>query len=202
MRDVFAAMPDSIAPMTTRNNRLDCIDYIENNMEARVRNKLDENVLLEALTADYARFRTSTSAFLEMKLLPQTDTTSVLCLVRTAQTGEPDTPRRLEDSTIRFFQPDWTPLDTLTSSFFSLPSLDHYLSAQAADSLSASSPAFESALRSLQSFHPVRLALGADAFTLTAQLQPAYLATDERSALLPHLRPLLFRWNGSRFVLE
>ena len=28
MRDVFAAMPDSVLPLVTKNNRLDCIDFM------------------------------------------------------------------------------------------------------------------------------------------------------------------------------
>ena len=109
MRDVFASMPDSVLPLVTKNNRLDCIDFIENNMEARVRTKMGEYVTLEALTADYARFRTSDVAVLEMKLLP-VDSVFFLCLVTTIQTGEPGTSRRLEDSNIRFLYPDWRPL--------------------------------------------------------------------------------------------
>ena len=38
MREVFAQLPDSVLPLMTRNNRLDCIDFIENGMEARVKN--------------------------------------------------------------------------------------------------------------------------------------------------------------------
>ena len=41
MRDVFAAMPDSVLGIMTKNNRLDCIDFIENDMEAKVRNRFD-----------------------------------------------------------------------------------------------------------------------------------------------------------------
>ena len=65
MRDVFAAMPDSVLPLVTKNNRLDCIDFIENNMEARVRNRMGEYVALEALTSTYARFRTSPLTVME-----------------------------------------------------------------------------------------------------------------------------------------
>ena len=39
MRDVFATMPDSVLGLMTKNNRLDCIDFIENDMEAKVRNR-------------------------------------------------------------------------------------------------------------------------------------------------------------------
>ena len=53
MRDVFAAMPDSILEVMTKNNRLDCIDFIEHGMEARVRNRFDGFTQLKAMTLDY-----------------------------------------------------------------------------------------------------------------------------------------------------
>ena len=83
MRDLFAAMPDSLLPLVTRNNRLDCIDFIENHLEARVKNKLDQYVELKKLTEDYLLFQTSQKGYLEMKYVPNTDSTGVLYLVRT-----------------------------------------------------------------------------------------------------------------------
>ena len=197
MRDVFAAMPDSVLPMVTKNNRLDCIDFIENNMEAKVRNILDEYVTLEALTPDYARFRTSASSLMELKLLPVNDSTMVLCLVTTAQTGEPDTPRRLEDSNIRFLKPDWSPRDSTSTLPFSLPPLSEFM-----EEVPAADPNISAALRSLQDFHPVRLALSPEAPILTATLQPAYLSIKEREAITPLLHPLTLHWNGFSFVKD
>ncbi|MBR1644063.1 MAG: DUF3256 family protein, partial [Bacteroidales bacterium] len=63
-------------------------------------------------------------------------------------------------------------------------------------------PLFDQALRSLGSFHPVRLSLSPDDTSLTATLPPAYLDKDEREAIASRLRPLRFRWTGSRFVSE
>ena len=40
MRQVFAEMPDSILGILTKYNRLDCIDFIENNLPAKVENRL------------------------------------------------------------------------------------------------------------------------------------------------------------------
>lgn len=205
MRDVFAAMPDSFLPMVSKNNRLDCIDFIENNMEAKVRNVADEYVTLEALTKDYARFRTSPAAVMEMKLLPL-DSAFVLCIVTTAQTGEPDTPRRLEDSNIRFRYADWSPLpDTISwQSFITVPYVAAFFTQETDESHAASTvfdnDAFQQALCSLADFHPVRFALSPDTPTLTATLQPAYLALEERKAIMPHLHSLTFQWNGSAFV--
>lgn len=197
MRDVFAAMPDSVLPMVTKNNRLDCIDFIENNMEAKVRNVADEYVTLEALTQDYARFRTSAAAVMEMKLLP-VDSVFLLCLVTTAQAGEVGTPRYMEDSNVRFLRPDWSPLDSVYAGQVrvTLPPLSDFLTKDTSEN----SETYQQALRSLSDFHPVRLCLSPDDLTLTATLQTAYLAIDERKALTPHLQTLTFTWDGTAFV--
>ena len=166
-------------------------------MEAKARNVLDDYVTLEALTSDYARFRTSAASVLEMKLLPTSDSTSVLCLLRTAQTGEPDTSRRLEDTTIRFLHPDWTPLDN--ADLFTIPAVSTFIYESVPDSLRAT---FDQALNSFESFHPVHLTIASEDAVLIATLQPAYLAKDEREVIAPRLRTLRFRWNGQRFLLE
>ena len=69
MSDVFVAAPYDVLPLMTRNNRLDCIDFIENNMEARVKDKFDNDVVLEEMTADYLRLVTSEVSSIEMKLV-------------------------------------------------------------------------------------------------------------------------------------
>ena len=183
MRDIFAAMPDSVQPMVTKNNRLDCIDFIENHMEARVRNKADEYVTLEALTADYARFRTSPVAVMELKLLG-----TVLCVVTTAQTGEEGSSCRLEDSNIRFFTPEWSPLPVPT---FTTPSVEAFFTAL--------TPETEPARRSLTSFHPVKLQLSPEDVTLTATLQTSLLTNNEKELVRDVLRPVVLRWNGTSF---
>ena len=195
MRDVFAAMPDSMLPMVTKNNRLDCIDFIENAMEARVRNVLGDYVTLEALTADYARFRTSASAVMEMKLLPlKGDSSSVLCVVTTAQAGEEGTALRMEDSNLRFLRPDWSVPDTVP--VFSMPDVEAFMKPEKSDSIDAD---YDQALRSLRAFHPVRYTLSPDDDSLTVTLQTAALSIDERKAVLPRLQPLRYRWNGLGF---
>ncbi len=209
MRDVFAAMPDSVLPMVTKNNRLDCIDFIENNMEARVRNKLDEYVTLEALTADYARFRTSPSQLLELKLLPfESDDSSsvangtatsnyVLCMVTTAQSGEEKTVMRIEDSNICFLSPDWVQLPE--QPIIAFPTVEHFLSdVVLADSLNT----FESARRTLSIFHPLCIKLSAEESVLTASLQIAHLVQDEQELLQQRLKPIVMRWNNHTFLME
>ena len=83
MRDVFSSMPDSVLEVMTKNNRLDCIDFIENNMEARVRNRFDGFSELNTLTEDYLNLNLTSSCLVEMKLLPVADSISYICVVKT-----------------------------------------------------------------------------------------------------------------------
>ena len=99
MRDVFAQLPDSVLPLMTKNNRLDCIDFIENNMEARVKNRFDDQIVLEVLTDDYLSIRASGGAFIEMKLIPKTNDT--LIYVNRTYFGP------AEDSEVRMYDISW-----------------------------------------------------------------------------------------------
>ena len=104
MRDVFADMPDSILPLITKNNRLDCIDFIESNVPAQVKNLVDEPIELTVLTDRYLKLTMSKVSQAEMKLLRVNDTTQVVCMVRT-YAGP------IEDSQIEFYDLGWKPLD-------------------------------------------------------------------------------------------
>ena len=99
MRDVFAQTPDSILPLMTKNNTLDCIDFIENNMRARVKNKFDTYSELLVLTNDYLRLQPSERSIVEMKIFND----SLLCLVHTYQGPA-------ADSEVRFYNVKWQPV--------------------------------------------------------------------------------------------
>ena len=99
MRDVFAQLPDSVLPLLTKNNRLDCVDFIENNMEARVKNRFNDHVVLEALTDDYLSIRTSESSKVEMKIIVQASDS--LIAVNRTYNGP------VEDSEVRLYGMDW-----------------------------------------------------------------------------------------------
>ncbi|MBQ9285560.1 MAG: DUF3256 family protein [Bacteroidaceae bacterium] len=197
MRDVFAAMPDSLLPAVSKNNRLDCIDFIDNGLEAKVRNAFDDYVVLEALTSDYARFRTSASSVMEMKLLTA-DTTAVLCVVTTAQVDASATKSSLEDSNICLFNADWSPLSVrgVNQPSFSQIPLDAFLDARPDDA----SAYYDQALRALADFRPVKVSLSADEPVATLTLQTSQLSKEERGALGEGTHPVRLRWDGIRFI--
>lgn len=99
MREVFAQLPDSVLPLMSRNNRLDCIDFIENGMEARVKNRFDDYATLDTLTANFLSLRTGGNCTVEMKLVPLSDDT-LICVNRTYSGPA-------EDSEVRLYGMDW-----------------------------------------------------------------------------------------------
>ena len=103
MKTVFVSMPDSVLPLLTKVNREDCVDFLASNMKAVVKNRFGKQVELKKLTPDYLQMQTSARSTLEMKLLPMSDSTQVICMVNTVCASACD-------SRISFYTPQWKPL--------------------------------------------------------------------------------------------
>ncbi|MBO4551202.1 MAG: DUF3256 family protein [Bacteroidaceae bacterium] len=96
IRDVYAEAPDSIFPLLTKNNRLDQIDFRENNMPAVVKNKFDDRCELLVLGERYLKLQLSERCIVEMRLTSD----STFCMVETFSAPAPD-------SHVRFFDTAW-----------------------------------------------------------------------------------------------
>ena len=94
IRDIYAAVPDSIFPLLTKNNRLDQIDFRENNMQAVVKNKFDDHSELLVLNDKYLKLKLSEHCVVEMRLLSD----STFCMVQTYNAPVPDSRVRLFDT--------------------------------------------------------------------------------------------------------
>ena len=68
IRDVFAAMPDSIIPYLSKNNCLDMIDFAEMNMKAEVTNRFDEQSEMVALSDKYLKIKLASDVVVEMRI--------------------------------------------------------------------------------------------------------------------------------------
>ena len=73
MRTLLVAMPDSILPLLTKNNRMDCVDFVDSKMKAEVKNRLGEVSELKVLTKDYLLLQMTSQSTVEMKLLSVND---------------------------------------------------------------------------------------------------------------------------------
>lgn len=87
VREAFKAMPDSLVPYLTANNRLDLMDFMDAKMKAVVTNLLDGQTEMTFLSDDSLSIRMSDALTIEMKT-QQADTVTVVSLKRVYQTRE------------------------------------------------------------------------------------------------------------------
>ena len=188
MKSVFVAMPDSVTPLLTKVNREDCIDFLDSNMKAVVKNRFGNVAEMKVLTDDYVLMQTSEVGTLEMKLLPLADSTKVICMVKTVNVP-------VADSSVRFYTSDWSQqLDV--KEFLQLPSMDAFFLPD--DSLKD-----EAILtRKKADMHLMKAQLSKEDTSLTfTYTTPDYLNEEDREKLLPHLRkePIELRWSEGKF---
>lgn len=186
MRDVFAAMPDSVLTLLTKNNRLDCIDFIENNMEAKVRNRLDGFSVLEKLSDDYLSLKLTPVAQIEMKLLFRKDKLYSIAMAKT-YAGP------VRSTHLVFYTPEWKVIKT--DEMLSYP---EYTSFWKSDVHSDNRGKTEGLQKKLD-IHFVTAAFSPDNGNLTFALQPALLEDKDSVEISKHLIPLVYQWNGKRF---
>lgn len=185
MRQVFAEMPDSILGILTKYNRLDCIDFIENNMPAKVENRLGGQTELKCLTEDYLSLQLTVSSRVEMKLLPETDGTYYICMARTYSGPIPET-------TLKLYRQDWTEVEG--NKWLKRPEYDDYW--QMPDSVSESDV---KRWKQMQDMYLIEVTLSADSRSIIFTLQPGEVEYGESEKMKSVLRPISFVWNGRRF---
>ena len=187
MRSVFISMPDSVAPLLTKVNREDCVDFLDSNMKAVVRNRFDKESELKTLTKDYLLMQMTASSTMEMKLLPMNDSVKVICVVRTVQTDVPD-------SDVRFYDTTWKELPA--DGYFSLTPEDaFYLPTDSIDEELEK-------VRKKADVYLVKYSLSAERPVLEAEYTtPDYLNEEDRKELQKYLRkePLVLEWKNGRF---
>ena len=188
MKSVFIAMPDSITPLLTKVNKEDCVDFLDSNMKAEVKNRFDGTAEMKVLTEDYTLVQTSEIGTLEMKLLPINDSIKVVCMVKTVCASACD-------SNVRFYASDWSKeLDA--ASFLQRPSADVFFLPN--DTLSEEGIL----IRKKADMHLMKASLSKDNPTLAfIYTTPDYLNLEDKEKLKLHLRkePVVLEWKDGKF---
>lgn len=183
MRSLFLNAPDEVFPLLTRNNRADCIDYIDAGMEANVTNRLGGTTCLTRLAGDYLYMQTSSSSWIEARLLPF-EGDMLICLVKGIEA-------EAADSRLLIYDSKWNRLDT--GRFLKEPEIaDFFLSA-------------DSAARYAErcDIYLVKYSLSRDEESLKVEYtMPAYMNVADAGIIAPLLRTLVYRWDGKQFVRE
>lgn len=118
IKNLFIQMPDTLLPYLTKVNRADCIDFLASNMKAEVKNRFDRTTEMTSLSKDYIALTLSPQSKYELKLLPTSDTTNIICSVYTYEGKVPN-------SHVKFYTTDWKELST--EDYLSLPQPESFL---------------------------------------------------------------------------
>lgn len=187
MKELFLAMPDSVAPLLTEVNRADCVDFLDSNMKAVVKNRFDQPSELKVLTEDYLQLQMTATSMLEMKLLPLNDSVKVVCMVRTVSPTA-------EDSEVLFYDAEWNRLPA--ERFLQLPiEDDFYLSSVTQDDEYVM-------LRKKADIYAVKMSLSSDAAIISfVYTTPKYLNEEDKEKLSAYLNkePIVREWRDGAF---
>lgn len=188
MKSVFISLPDSIAPLFTKVNKEDCIDFLDSGMKAVVTNRFGSKSELKALSDDYVLMQTTGSSTMEMKLLPLNDSIKVICLVKTVCASACD-------SEIHFYTSNW---DRKLSAEDFLVMSDAEMFFLPADSVAEE----YNLIRKKADMHLMKASLSKNDASITfIYTTPDYLNKEDREKLLPYLRkePIVLKWQEGKF---
>lgn len=186
MRTLFKEMPDSILPLLTQGNRLDMLDFVDSNMKAVVRNRLDSESELVSITEGSLLIHYTSQTDVAIRLYYYRDMVPLICVVHSAGNG-------VRDSRILFFDSHWNPVDG--SRLVLQPVFEDFITqGLPKDTVALLSDASE--VRGI-SVNPVEGGLEF-CYTGTGYLSQEYARLKDYFITTP----LFYAWNGRRFVLS
>lgn len=187
-KTLFTDIPDSIVPLLTKVNREDCIDFLESKMKAVVENRFDQKSEMTDLSEDYVRMQMSLQSIWQMKVLPLSDTTRVVCIVETACGPACD-------SRLHFYTTDWKPL--ATEDFITLPTMDDFLKSSDSEEIYTYNEALRAADMLL-----IKADFEKESTRLTVTLTtPDYMSSDIAEKLKKYLcGPVTYQWKNGKFT--
>ena len=108
VKEVFKAMPDSLTPYLSNNNKLDFIDFKESSMDANVSNALNGTSTMDILNDRFLSLTMNEASTMQMRLLPVSTPVDsmqqIICVVRTVGVQS-------KQSVVSFYSCSWRPLD-------------------------------------------------------------------------------------------
>ena len=188
MVSIFINMPDAYIPQLEDAWRKDLTDLFKAGKEARLQNTIGGMSAINQLTEDYIQIDITERSSLEMKLLPASGKSRIICMVNTIKGPVPD-------SRISFFTIDWEPLQMedifqpVTSDWFIKTDID-----KKDDTFLDAMSRLDMELIHYQ-LHPEKQLLTATYTT------PQYLSTEDRNKLTPFIKsePKIYQWKKGKF---
>ncbi len=189
MEKLFSTMPDSIVPVMSKNNRLDCIDFFQSNMKSNVQNLLGGKSRINELTDDYINLSPTTSSQTEIKILATSSGEKLIMVAYTFSAPGKET-------TIAFYTPQWERLKT--SDYITMPQAEDFVTKND----TTNEDTAEKAKKLICSAF-VCANIDKQNSNVSFNLSTEGLSTDEQKTAKPFIAPTItYTWNGKRFARQ
>lgn len=187
---LFAAMPDSIIPLLSRNNRLDCLDFYKSGMKNAVINKLSGRSRITGMNERTLSLHLSEASDAQLMLLKGQDNAPLIVMIYTYRSPA-------LESVITLYGKDWHRLRT--SDYISLPGVDDFIKEPSAKDDSTRSNL--SNARDILTDAFVSATADSLGQKITFSLSTANLTSEETKQITPYIIPAkTFVWDGKRFA--
>lgn len=104
MKELWAAIPDSLVPSVDKNHRLEMTDFIGMGLKGDVDNTMGGKSVMDTLNDNFIQVKLSEASSMQIKRLPVAGADSILCVVQTWNAPE-------GESSIAFYNENWQRLD-------------------------------------------------------------------------------------------
>lgn len=189
MEKLFAAMPDSLVPVMSETNRLDCVDFYKSRMKPNVRNVYDGKSSIIRMTEDYMLLSPTSCSQVEMKTYTTTGGNRIIAFAYTYFAPARETVLGLYDT-------KWEPLEV--SDYIGIPGRRDLTGGNTVANAETKAKAMN-ILEETTVCASIDSVSGSIAFSVSTE----GLSADELKAVKPFLSaPLRYVWNGKRFVRQ
>lgn len=189
-RRAFIEMGPDGLDILSRNDRMDMLDYYDNDSIYSAYNNLGGKSQIESLTADYLALKLTDAGTLQMKVLPLKDGREILMTIHTV--GDEGSAR---DSRIEFYDASLNPLPA-----------DRYLpEIKVADYFDVNGASVSMReIEGILPFYSYVFETGPGRMELNGKISLDDILTEEDAAIVKTVaRPgVTYRWNGRRYVKE
>lgn len=188
MEKLFGEMPDSIVPVMSKTNRLDCIDFFKSKMTSNVQNIYNGKSRISDLTENFLVLQPTTSSQVEMRTYDVEGEGRIIAVAYTYMAPAKET-------TLAFYDMSWKKLKT--ADYISLPKKNDFIS----ESSTSRNGDIEKAKEILNDAF-VFAEIDKDSGNISFALSTEAVTDDKLKKALPYIaRPPRYAWNGKKFVL-
>ena len=189
MEKLFAEMPDSIVPVMSKTNRLDCIDFFKSKMTANVQNVFNGRSSISDLDENYLLLKPTSRSQVEMRLYNVGAETGIIAVAYTYMAPAKET-------TLAFYTTKWEKLET--ADYISLPQKKDFVK----ESGAADTEKLEKAKGILADAF-IFATIGKESGDISFALSTDALAEADLKQAAPYMaQPPRYVWNGKKFARQ